>query len=546
MATGKDIRFGVEARTAMLAGVDKLADAVQTTLGPKGRNVVIEKSYGAPHITKDGVTVAKAIDFSDKFMNLGAQLIKQVASVTNDVAGDGTTTATVLARAFFREGCKSVAAGMNPMDLRRGINIAVDKVIETLRKGAKKISSKTEIEQVATISANGEKSIGQMIANAMEKVGKEGVITVADGKTLHDELDVVEGMKFDRGFISPYFITNVKAQKVEMENAYILIYEKKISALAPLVPLLEACMKENRPLLLIAEDVEGEALGSLIVNKMRGGLKICAVKAPGFGDNRKANLQDIAVLTGGQLINDDLDIKLEDVTTAMLGQAKKLSVTKDDTIVLDGMGTKAEIDDRCTMLRESIATSTSDYEKEKMQERLAKLSGGVAVIKVGGASEVEVAEKKDRITDALNATKAAVEEGILPGGGTALLYASQVLGDVQTENFDQSVGVKIVRNAIRVPCQSICDNAGLEGAVVVGKLLDHSKGNAHSSHGMNAATGEYGDMYAIGVVDPLKVVRSALADAASVASLMTTTEAAIAESPAEADKSAKAAAPSYD
>jgi chaperonin GroEL len=527
MATGKEIRFGVEARSAMLAGVDKLADAVQTTLGPKGRNVVIEKAYGAPHITKDGVTVAKAIDFSDRHMNLGAQLIKQVASTANDAAGDGTTTATVLARALFREGCKSVAAGMNPMDLRRGINLAVEKVIETLRASKKSISSKSEIEQVATISANGEKAIGQLIADAMEKVGKEGVITVADGRTVHDELEVVEGMKFDRGFISPYFISNVKTQKCELENAYVLVFEKKISSLAPLIPLLELTMKEARPLLIIAEDVEGEALGALVINKLRSGLKVCAVKAPGFGDNRKAILQDIAIVTGGQLISEDLNMKLEEVTTAQLGQAKKIAVSKDDTIILDGMGAKADIEERCTLLRTQTSEATSEYEKEKIQERLAKLSGGVAVIKVGGASEVEVAEKKDRITDALNATRAAVEEGILPGGGTALLYASQVLDNLETKDFDQSVGVKIVRNAIRVPCMSIANNAGLDGAVVVGKLLDHAKGNANSSYGMNAATGEYMDMYAAGIVDPFKVVRTSLADAASVASLMTTTEAAI-------------------
>eukprot|EP00455_Lapot_gusevi_P033519 TRINITY_DN3665_c0_g1_i9.p1 TRINITY_DN3665_c0_g1~~TRINITY_DN3665_c0_g1_i9.p1 ORF type:complete len:562 (+),score=298.06 TRINITY_DN3665_c0_g1_i9:85-1770(+) len=539
----KDIKFGVEARQLMLAGADKLADAVQATLGPKGRNVVIDQSFGSPKITKDGVTVAKAIEFADRHMNLGAHLIKQVASTTNDVAGDGTTSATVLARAIFREGCKSVAAGMNPMDLRRGINLAVDKVIETLRKGHKDITSKEEITQVATISANGDRYLGELIANAMEKVGREGVITVGDGKTLHDELEVVEGMKFDRGFISPYFITNSKTQKCELENPYVLLYEKKISNLQSILPLVEAVVKQNRSLLIIAEDVEGEALATLILNKLRGGLKICVVKAPGFGDNRKANLQDIAILTGGQLITEELDMKLESVSIEQLGCAKRVTVTKDDTILLDGMGSKEDIQERCNFIRNAITQTTSEYEKEKLQERLAKLSGGIAVIKVGGASEVEVGEKKDRIVDALNATKAAVEEGIVPGGGTALLYASQVLEDIKLANFDQEIGARIVKNAIRVPSQTIADNAGEEGAVVIGKLLDHAKGNPHSTWGFNAGTGQYVDMVQSGIIDPLKVVRTALADAASVASLMITTEVTIVDAKEENEK--KAAAPEY-
>ena len=442
---------------------------------------------------------------------------------------DGTTTATVLARAIFREGCKSVAAGMNPMDLRRGINAAVEKVIETLKAGKKTITTKEEISQVATVSANNDKAIGDLIALAMEKVGKEGVITVGDGKTLLDELEVVEGMKFDRGFISPYFINDTKAQKVEFENPFVLIYEKKISSVQQIVPILEAVVKTSRPLLIIAEDLDEEVLATLILNKLRAGIKICAVKAPGFGDNRKAYLQDIAILTGGQLIAEDLDMKLEDTTLEQLGSAKKVSINKDDTVILGGLGAKEDIEERCSFLRDSAAATTSEYEREKYQERLAKLSGGVAIIKVGGVSEVEVGEKKDRIIDALNATKAAVAEGIVAGGGTALLYASQVLDGLKLENFDQDVGVKIVKTAIRVPTQTIADNAGFQGAVVVGKLLEHAKGNLHSTYGLNAGTGEYVDLVKAGIIDPLKVVRTALADSASVASLMITTEAMIVE-----------------
>jgi len=491
---------------------------------------VIEQSYGSPKITKDGVTVAKSIEFKDKFQNVGASLVKQVASATNDVAGDGTTTATVLTRAILVEGCKSVAAGMNPMDLRRGINIAVEHVVAELKKNAKMISTAEEIAQVGTISANGEKEIGDLISKAMEKVGKEGVITVSDGKTLENELEVVEGMRFDRGYISPYFMTNQKTMKAELENPYILIVEKKIAGLQPLLPVLENVIKTQKPLLIIAEDVESEALATLIVNKLRGGVKLCAVKAPGFGDNRKANLQDIAVLTGGQVVSEDLGHKLENVDMSMLGSAKKVTVSKEDTIILDGSGEK-DITERCDQIREAIDASKSDYDREKLQERLAKLSGGVAVLKIGGASEVEVNEKKDRVTDALNATKAAVEEGIVPGGGTALLYAARGLEEAKTRvaNFDQQVGVKIIQEAVKMPVKTIARNAGVEGAVVVEKLMAQDS----RSLGYNAATGEYVDMVSAGIIDPLKVVRTALVDAASVSSLMTTTEAIVVEMPKE-------------
>jgi len=523
--SGKDVRFGVEARALMLQGVDKLADAVQVTLGPKGRNVVIEQSFGAPKITKDGVTVAKAIEFADKHQNIGAQLVRQVANKTNDVAGDGTTTATVLTRAIFAEGCKSVAAGMNPMDLRRGINLAVEACVADLKSRTKMISSKEEICNVATISANSDKEIGEMIADAMEKVGKEGVITVQDGQTLENELEVVEGMKFDRGFISPYFSTNPNTQKAEFENPYILLVEKKVSTLQTLLPLLEQVVKVQKPLVIIAEDVDGEALATLVVNKLRGGVNVAAIKAPGFGDNRKATLQDMAVLTGGTVISEDIGMKLETADLSCLGTCKKMTISKDDTVILDGAGGAAAVEERCEVLRDAIVDTSSEYEKEKLQERLAKLSGGIAVIKVGGATETEVSEKKDRVTDALNATRAAVEEGIVAGGGTALLYASKALDGIVTANFDQKVGVDIMRHALTVPCKTIANNAGAEGAVVVGKLLESSD----TTFGFDAQKGEYVDMIAKGIIDPTKVVRTALVDAASNASLMTTTEAMITE-----------------
>lgn len=531
----KEVKFGAEARAAVLAGVERLADAVQVTLGPKGRNVIIEQTYGAPKITKDGVTVAKSIEFHDRLQNLGASLVKQVASATNDVAGDGTTTATVLTRAIVSEGCKSVAAGLNPMDLRRGISLAVDHVVADLKKRAKPISTTEEIAQVATISANGEREIGELIAKAMEKVGKEGVITVSDGKTLENELEVVEGMKFDRGYISPYFITDPKTMKCELDDPFILISEKKVSQLQPLLPLLEQVIKTQRPLLIISEDVEGEALATLIVNKLRAGLKICAVKAPGFGDNRKANLQDIAVLTGGQVISDDLGMKLDQVDINMLGRAKKTTITKDETILLGGAGDKLALEERVEQLRQAIAQATSDYDREKLQERLAKLSGGVAVLKVGGASEVEVQEKKDRVTDALNATKAAVEEGIVPGGGVALLYASKALDEVKanTNIFDQQIGVQVLQNALRVPLKTIASNAGVEGAVVVGKLLELVEKDGDTNIGYNAATNTYEDLVKAGIIDPVKVVRTALLDASSVSSLLTTAEAVVVEAPKE-------------
>eukprot|EP00195_Chlamydomonas_chlamydogama_P015198 CAMPEP_0202889864 /NCGR_PEP_ID=MMETSP1392-20130828/417_1 /ASSEMBLY_ACC=CAM_ASM_000868 /TAXON_ID=225041 /ORGANISM="Chlamydomonas chlamydogama, Strain SAG 11-48b" /LENGTH=570 /DNA_ID=CAMNT_0049573293 /DNA_START=61 /DNA_END=1773 /DNA_ORIENTATION=+ len=537
----KDVRFGIECREAVLAGVNKLADAVQVTLGPKGRNVMIEQAYGGPKITKDGVTVAKAIELKDKFQNIGANLVKQVASATNDVAGDGTTTATVLTRAILSEGCKSVAAGMNPMDLRRGINLAVDHVVNVLKSRAKKISTTEEIAQVGTISANGEKEIGDLISQAMEKVGKEGVITVADGKTLENELEVVEGMKFDRGYISPYFITDQKTMKCELENPLILICEKKISGLASLLPILEKVVQVQRPLLIIAEDVESEALATLIVNKLRAGLKVAAVKAPGFGENRKANLTDIAVLTGGEVISEELGYKMEKVEVNSLGSARKVTITKDDTIILHGSGEKAHIVERCEQIRQAIEATTSDYDREKLQERLAKLSGGVAVLKIGGASEVEVGEKKDRVTDALNATKAAVEEGIVPGGGSALLHASKTLDDIKVklDNFDQKIGVQIIQNALRVPMKTIASNAGVEGAVIVGKVLEMSDPNM----GYNAAAGEFTDMVKSGIIDPLKVVRTALVDAASVSSLITTSECVIVEAPEEKKPSGMPPAP---
>ncbi|XP_027366764.1 chaperonin CPN60-2, mitochondrial-like isoform X1 [Abrus precatorius] len=523
----KDIKFGVEARALMLRGVEELADAVKVTMGPKGRNVVIEQSFGAPKVTKDGVTVAKSIEFKDKIKNVGASLVKQVANATNDVAGDGTTCATVLTRAIFTEGCKSVAAGMNAMDLRRGITMAVDAVVTNLKSRARMISTSEEIAQVGTISANGEREIGELIAKAMEKVGKEGVITIADGKTLHNELEVVEGMKLDRGYISPYFITNQKNQKCELEDPLILIHEKKISSINAVVKVLELALKRQRPLLIVAEDVESDALATLILNKLRAGIKVCAIKAPGFGENRKSGLQDLAVLTGGALITEELGLKLEKVDLDMLGTCKKITISKDDTVILDGAGDKKSIEERCEQIRSAIENSTSDYDKEKLQERLAKLSGGVAVLKIGGASEAEVGEKKDRVTDALNATKAAVEEGIVPGGGVALLYASQELDKLQTANFEQKIGVQIIQNALKTPVLTIASNAGVEGAVVIGKLLEQDNHDL----GYDAAKGEYVDMVKAGIIDPLKVIRTALVDAASVSSLMTTTEAVVAELP---------------
>ncbi|KAL6641039.1 hypothetical protein ACP70R_019220 [Stipagrostis hirtigluma subsp. patula] len=525
----KDIKFGVEARALMLRGVEELADAVKVTMGPKGRNVVIEQSFGAPKVTKDGVTVAKSIEFKDRVKNVGASLVKQVANATNDTAGDGTTCATVLTKAIFTEGCKSVAAGMNAMDLRRGISMAVDAVVTNLKGMARMISTSEEIAQVGTISANGEREIGELIAKAMEKVGKEGVITIADGNTLYNELEVVEGMKLDRGYISPYFITNAKTQKCELEDPLILIHDKKVSNLHAVVKVLEMALKKQRPLLIVAEDVESEALGTLIINKLRAGIKVCAVKAPGFGENRKANLQDLAILTGGEVITEELGMNLENVEPHMLGTCKKVTVSKDDTVILDGAGDKKNIEERAEQIRSAIEQSTSDYDKEKLQERLAKLSGGVAVLKIGGASEAEVGEKKDRVTDALNATKAAVEEGIVPGGGVALLYASKALDKLQTANFDQKIGVQIIQNALKTPVHTIASNAGVEGAVVVGKLLEQE----NTDLGYDAAKGEYVDMVKAGIIDPLKVIRTALVDAASVSSLMTTTESIIVEVPKE-------------
>ena len=527
-ASGKVVKFGVEGRALMLQGVDMLADAVQVTLGPKGRNAILDQSFGAPKITKDGVTVAKHIEFKDRFQNMGAQLVRQVASKTNDVAGDGTTTATVLTRAIFSEGCKAVAAGMNPMDLKRGAQMAVDECVKILEKISRPITSKEEVSQVGTISANGDKEIGDLLSEAMERVGKEGVITVQDGKTMSNELDVVEGMRFDRGYISPYFITDNKAQIVEFEKPLILLVDKKISSLQSIIPLLESVVRTQRPLLIIAEDVESEALATLVVNKLRGGIKVCAVKAPGFGDNRKATMQDIAVITGGTVISEELGHKLENVTEEHLGTCSKVKVSKDDTIILDGAGSKEVIDERCGLIRESIENTTSDYEKEKLQERLAKIAGGVAVIKVGGGSDVEVGEKRDRIVDALNATRAAVEQGIVPGGGTALLWASRQLGSIKEKcvNMDQKIGVEIIERACRAPVKAISNNAGFEGSVIVGELLK----NSSYENGFNAQTGEYVNMIQVGIMDPTKVVKTALVDAFSVSGLLMTTEAMIADS----------------
>src|SRR5918996_132430 len=525
----KDVKFAAEARERMMRGVDVLANAVKITLGPKGRNVILEKSFGAPRSTKDGVTVAKEIELEDKFENMGAQMLKEVASKTNDTAGDGTTTATVLAQAIVREGLKAVAAGMNPMDLKRGIDKAVLDVVEEIKRQSKKVKGSEEIAQVGTISANGEKAIGDMIAEAMQKVGNEGVITVEEAKSLESELEVVEGMQFDRGYISPYFITNAEKMVAELEDPYILIYEKKLSGLQSLLPLLELVVQSGKPLLLIAEDVEGEALATLVVNKLRGGLKVAAVKAPGFGDRRKAMLQDIAVLTGGELISEDLGIKLENVTVQMLGRAKRVTITKDDTTIVDGAGKKADIEARIAQIKQQIEDTTSDYDKEKLQERLAKLAGGVAVIKVGGSTEVEVKEKKDRVDDALNATRAAVEEGIVPGGGVALLRALKRLTKVATDNDDQRTGIKIVLKALESPIRQIAQNAGEDGAVVAGKILE----GKDYVLGYNAQTGEYGDMVDKGIIDPAKVVRTALQDASSVAGLLVTTEAMVAELPKE-------------
>jgi len=523
----KDVKFGADARERMLRGVDILADAVKVTLGPKGRNVVIDKSFGAPRTTKDGVTVAKEIELSDKFENMGAQMVREVASKTNDIAGDGTTTATVLAQAIVREGSKSVAAGMNPMDLKRGIEKAVETVVADLKKRSKKVKDNSEIAQVGTISANGDKTIGGMIAEAMAKVGNEGVITVEEAKSLDTELEVVEGMQFDRGYISPYFVTNADKMVAELEEPYILIHEKKLGSLKDLLPILEAIVQSGRPLLIIAEEVEGEALATLVVNKLRGGLKVAAVKAPGFGDRRKAMLEDIAIVTGGQVISEDLGIKLENVKLNMLGTAKKVRITKEDTTVIDGAGSKKDIQARVGQIKAQIEETTSDYDKEKLQERLAKLAGGVAVIRIGGATEVEVKEKKDRVDDALNATKAAVEEGVLPGGGTALLYATKALANVTGENEDQNVGIAIVRKAIQAPIRQIVENSGVEASIVVGKLLEQKS----STFGFDAQSEQYVDLIEAGIVDPAKVVRVALQDAASVAALLITTEAMIADRP---------------
>jgi chaperonin GroEL len=523
----KEVKFSVEARDKMLRGVDILANAVRVTLGPKGRNVVLDKSFGAPRITKDGVTVAKEIELEDKFENMGAQMVREVASKTSDIAGDGTTTATVLAAAIVKEGAKAVAAGMNPMDLKRGIDLAVETVVEELKKNSKKVTSNDEIAQVGTISANGDQEIGRFLAEAMKKVGNEGVITVEEAKSLETELDVVEGMQFDRGYISPYFITNADKMRVEMEDPYILINEKKLSALNELLPLLEAVVQTGKPLLIVAEDVEGEALATLVVNKLRGGLKVAAVKAPGFGDRRKAMLQDIAVLTGGQAISEDLGIKLENVTLAMLGKAKKVMIDKENTTIVNGGGKKKDIEDRITQIKAQIEETTSDYDREKLQERLAKLAGGVAVIRVGGATEVEVKERKDRVDDAMHATRAAVEEGILPGGGVALLRATEALKKVRTSNEDQKHGVEIVRKALSTPARQIAINAGEDGSVIVGKIIEHGT----YGYGFDAQNAEYVDMVKKGIIDPTKVVRQALQGASSVAGLLITTEAMVAELP---------------
>ena len=523
----KEVKFHTDARERMLRGVDVLANAVKVTLGPKGRNVVIDKSFGAPRITKDGVSVAKEIELEDKFENMGAQMLREVASKTNDLAGDGTTTATVLAQAIVKEGAKAVASGMNPMDLKRGIDLAVDAVVKELKNNARMITSNSEIAQVGTISANGDSEIGRYLAEAMDKVGNEGVITVEEAKTAETELDVVEGMQFDRGYLSPYFITNADKMEVQLEEPLILLFEKKLSSLQPLLPVLEAVVQSGRPLVIIAEDVEGEALATLVVNKLRGGLRVAAVKAPGFGDRRKAMLEDIAILTGAQVVSEDLGIKLENVSLDMLGKAKKISITKDDTTIVDGIGEKADIEARIAQIKRQIEDTTSDYDKEKLQERLAKLAGGVAVIRVGGSTEVEVKEKKDRVDDALNATRAAADEGIVPGGGTALLKASKALAGVTGDNDDQTAGIAIVRRALQSPIRQIAENAGVEGSIVVGKILE----NASSSFGFNAQTEQYVDLVVDGVIDPAKVVRTALQNAASVAGLLITTEAAIVEAP---------------
>ena len=525
--TAKDVRFSVDGRDRMLRGVDILANAVRITLGPKGRNVVLDKSYGAPRITKDGVTVAKEIELEDKFENMGAQMVREVASKSSDFAGDGTTTATVLAHAIVREGAKSVAAGMNPMDLKRGIDLAVEVVVEDLKKNSKKVTSNEEIAQVGTISANGDSEIGKFLADAMKKVGNEGVISVEEAKSLETELEVVEGMQFDRGYVSPYFITNADKMRVEMEDPYILIYEKKLSGLQELLPLLEAVVQTSKPLVIIAEDVEGEALATLVVNKLRGGLKVAAVKAPGFGDRRKAMLEDIAILTGAQAISEDLGIKLDKVTLNMLGRAKKVMIEKENTTIVSGAGKKVDIEARISQIKVQIEETTSDYDKEKLQERLAKLAGGVAVIRVGGASEVEVKERKDRVDDAMHATRAAVEEGILPGGGVALLRATEVLKRIKTENDDQKHGIDIVRKALSWPARQIAINAGEDGSIIVGKILEKDQYN----FGFDAQNGEYGNLVTKGIIDPTKVVRAALQNAASIAGLLITTEAMVAETP---------------
>ncbi len=532
----KEIKFGTDARSKVIAGVDKIANAVKVTLGPKGRNVIIEKSFGAPHITKDGVTVAKEIELSDKFENLGAQMVKEVASKTADLAGDGTTTSTVLAQSIVHEGTKAVAAGMNPMDLKRGIDIAVEKVIAEIHSRAKTVDNNSEIAQVGTISANGEESIGNLIAQAMEKVGNEGVITVEEAKGTETELDTVEGMQFDRGYTSPYFVTNTEKMIAEFENALVFIHDEKLASLQPLLPILESSAKTGRPLVLIAEDIEGDALATLVVNKLRGGLKIAAIKAPGFGDRRKAMLEDIAILTGGTVISSEVGISLEDATVEMLGTAKRITISKEDTTIVEGAGTKEAILERCSQIKSLMADTTSDYDREKLQERLAKLAGGVAVIKVGGSTEVEVKERKDRVDDALHATRAAVEEGIISGGGTALLYATRVLEKFEGVNSDQTVGVKIIRNALQSPIRQIAENAGYDGAVVAGKLLEQDNAN----FGFNAQTGEYQDLVANGVIDPVKVVRTALQDAASIAGLLITTECMIVSEPEPVDASVPA------
>jgi chaperonin GroEL len=526
----KDVKFSTDARDKMLRGVDILANAVRVTLGPKGRNVILDKSYGAPRITKDGVTVAKEIELEDKFENMGAQMVREVAQKTNDEAGDGTTTATVLAATIVKEGVKSVAAGMNPMDLKRGIDIAVKAVVEDIKKRAKKVSSSAEVAQVGTISSNGDAAVGKMIADAMQKVGNEGVITVEEAKALDTEVEIVEGMQFDRGYLSPYFITNAEKMVAELEDAYVLLHEKKLSQLQSMLPVLEAVVQSGKPLLIIAEDLEGEALATLVVNKLRGGLKVAAVKAPGFGDRRKSMLEDIAILTGGQLIAEDLGIKLESVTPAMLGRAKKIVIEKEKTTIIDGAGKKKDIEARVSQIKAQIEETTSDYDREKLQERLAKLAGGVAVIRVGGATEIEVKEKKDRVEDALNATRAAVEEGIVPGGGVALLRAKKAIGKLHNDNADVQAGINIVLKALETPLRQIAENSGVEGSIVVNKILE----NKSETYGFDAQTEEYVDMVEKGIVDPAKVVRAALQDAASVAGLLVTTEAMIAETPKDA------------